>query len=320
MGKRVSIVLPVKNEGEALEGLLAELKSRYPEHELIVVNDGSSDHSAEIANKYADLIIQHPYSMGNGAAIKNGARHASGEWIVFMDADGQHDPKDINGLLETMGLGFEMVIGTRQFSNHANIFRAIANRLFNWFATALTGARISDLTSGFRAINATKFRKYLYLLPNGFSYPTTITMAFLRSGYPLTFIPINSAKRQGPSKISPIKDGIRFLLIILKIGTLFSPLRIFLPVSMIIFMSGLGYYAYTFISFNRLTNMSVILFLSSLLIFMIGIVAEQISALHYQNSDKSVVLPGRTDRDEQSPPLTESVQSQSAEGSETVNK
>ena len=287
MDKRVSIVLPVRNEGEGLDNLLSELRNGYPDHELIVVNDGSSDNSAEIAGNHADLIIHHPYPMGNGAAVKNGARHASGEWTVFMDADGQHDPKDIDRLLGTMDQGFEMVIGARQFNNHANILRALANCLFNWLATTLTGSRIPDLTSGFRAVNTARFRQYLYLLPNGFSYPTTITMAFLRSGYPIAFIPINSARRQGNSKISPIKDGIRFLMIILKIGALFSPLRIFLPTSFAVFMIGVGYYAYTFIAFNRLTNMSVILFLASLLIFMIGIVAEQISALHYQNSDRS---------------------------------
>ena len=296
MDKRVSIVLPVKNEGQVLDKLLAELKNSYPEYELIIVNDGSSDISGEIAEKYADLAIHHPYSMGNGAAIKNGVRHASGEWTVFMDADGQHDPKDIDRLLETVDQGFEMAVGARQFNNHANILRALANRLFNWLATALTGSRIPDLTSGFRAVNTAKFKQYLYLLPNGFSYPTTITMAFLRSGYPITFIPINSAKRKGDSKISPIKDGIRFLMIILKIGALFSPLRIFLPTSMAVFMVGVGYYAYTFIAFNRLTNMSVILFLASLLIFMIGIVAEQISALHYQQSDRSYISPESSNR------------------------
>ena len=289
MSFKISIILPAKNEETGLTKLLEEIKSNYPDNELIVVNDGSTDKTQEIAEKYAHKVVNHPYSMGNGAAIKNGARAASGDILVFMDADGQHSPEDIEALLEKCTEGYEMVIGARSPSSQATGYRRLANQVFNKFASILTGVKILDLTSGFRAANAEKFKQFLYLLPNGFSYPTTITMAFLRSGYPITYIPIEAKKREGKSKISPLKDGMKFLLIILKIGSLFSPLRIFLPISLTIFTTGIFYYAYTYITSNRLTNMSAILFLASLLIFLIGIIAEQISALHYQSADKSEV-------------------------------
>ena len=289
MDRQISIVLPARNEEIGLETLLTSIKSMFPGYELVVVNDGSTDGTGEIADRFADRVVHHPYSMGNGAAIKNGARAATGSTLVFMDADGQHRPEDIPRLVEPIDAGYEMVIGARKTSTQATFMRRIANDIFNLMASILTGVRILDLTSGFRAANAEKFRQYLYLLPNGFSYPTTITMAFLRSGYPITYIPIEARKREGESKIRPLKDGMRFLLIILKIGSLFSPLRLFLPISLAVFSTGLCYYLYTYITMNRLTNMSAILFISSLLIFLIGIIAEQISALHYQSADKSEI-------------------------------
>jgi glycosyltransferase involved in cell wall biosynthesis len=249
-----------------------------------VVNDGSSDNTGEIAENLADRVITHPYSMGNGAAVKNGAREASGEILVFMDADGQHSPGDIQNLLDAMDQGYEMVIGARNPKSQATVFRRFANSVFNKMASLMTGFRIDDLTSGFRAVSAKKFRQYLYLLPNGFSYPTTITMAFLRSGYPLTYIPIETKQRIGKSKIYPIKDGIRFFLIILKVGSLFSPFRLFMPISLSLFFVGVFYYGYTYIMASRFTNMGAVLFLASLLIFLIGIISEQLSSLHYQSS------------------------------------
>ena len=289
MSSNVSIILPAKNESAGLEQLLQSISKEFPDSELIVVNDGSTDDTRQIAEKFATKVVNHPYSMGNGAAIKNGARAASGDRLVFLDADGQHAPSDIHRLIETLDQGYEMVIGARSMESQASWFRKVANRSFNGLASILTGVRILDLTSGFRAVSAEKFKQYLYLLPNGFSYPTTITMAFLRSGYPLTYIPIEAKKREGRSKIRPLKDGMRFLLIILKIGSLFSPLKVFLPISLTLFATGLGYYGYTYYTVHRLTNMSAILFLASLLIFLIGIVAEQIAALHYQSADKSEI-------------------------------
>ena len=289
MNNKLSIILPAKNESTGLENLLKSIRSAQPSCELIVVNDGSSDNTGEIAENLADKVITHPYSMGNGAAVKNGAREASGEILVFMDADGQHSPGDIQNLLDAMDQGYEMVIGARSNSSQASGFRKFANSIFNKMASIMTGVKILDLTSGFRAVRAEKFRMFLYLLPNGFSYPTSITMAFLRSGFPISYVPIEAAKRVGDSKISPLQDGMRFLLIILKIGSLFSPLRVFLPISLVIFLTGICWYGYTFITIHRLTNMSAILFLASLLIFLIGIIAEQIAALHYQSIDKSEI-------------------------------
>ena len=286
MPPQLSIILPAKNEADRLGELLKTVKSLYPAAELVVVNDGSDDDTGAVARQFADTVVEHPYSMGNGAAVKSGARAATGKTLVFMDADGQHAPADIARLLARLETGYDMVIGARDPATHANVLRRFANLAFNWLASLLTGRRIQDLTSGFRAARADKFRRFLYLLPNGFSYPTTITMAFLRTGRPIAYIPIKARQRSGKSHISPLRDGLRCLLIILKIGSLYSPFRLFVPLSAAVFLSGAGYYAYTFATMHRLTNMSVILFISALLIFLIGIVAEQISALLYLTSDQ----------------------------------
>jgi glycosyltransferase involved in cell wall biosynthesis len=223
--------------------------------------------------------------MGNGAAVKTGARHAKGNILVFMDADGQHDPQDINRLVEKVNAGYEMAVGARQLDTHASLGRRIGNTLYNKLASWMTGYPVADLTSGFRAVRARHFRKFLYLLPNKFSYPTTSTMAFFRSGLPVGYVPIRAMQRSGNRKshIRLFHDGFRFLIIILKIGALFSPMRFFLPVSACLFVIGLSYYGYSYYSWGRLTNMSVILFMSALFTFLIGIVSEQISALHYKD-------------------------------------
>jgi glycosyltransferase involved in cell wall biosynthesis len=221
--------------------------------------------------------------MGNGAAIKRGARAANGDLLVFMDADGQHNPADINKLLAKLDEGYDMVVGARDGSGQANFHRGLANAFYNWLASHMTGHRIDDLTSGFRAVRAEKFREFLHLLPNGFSYPTTSTMAFFRSAYPVAYVPIDVAKRVGTtSHIRPLKDGIRFLLIIFKIATLYAPLKLFAPAAITFFLTGLGYYAYTFATMGRLTNMSTLLFSASVIIFLIGLVSEQITSLTYR--------------------------------------
>ncbi|MEM1082383.1 MAG: glycosyltransferase family 2 protein, partial [Pseudomonadota bacterium] len=219
-----------------------------------------------------------------GAAIKTGARAAQGDVLVFLDADGQHDPADIPRLLEQLEQGYDMVVGARSSSSHANTARLAANGLYNVIATLVTGKTIPDLTSGFRAVRAKQFREYLHLLPNGFSYPTTITMAFIRSGYPVKFVNIEAKKRTGKSHIRPLRDGLRFLLIIFKIATLYSPLKLFVPTSAVFFALGLGYYGYTFITMSRFTNMSLLLFSAAVIIFLIGLVSEQITALLYSHS------------------------------------
>jgi len=289
MTRDISIILPAKNEAESLKILLPKLRQQYPVEEIIVVNDGSSDHTAEICNQNHVTVVSHVYSMGNGAAIKTGARNASGDILIFMDADGQHNPEDIKRLIKKLDAGFDMAVGARQTDTHASLTRKLGNSLYNRLASWMTGYPINDLTSGFRAARARHFKRFLYLLPNKFSYPTTITMAFFRSGLPVAYVPIQAIDRQGNSKshIRLFHDGFRFFIIILKIGALFSPMRFFLPISSLLFMFGISYYGYTYINFGRLTNMSTILILSSLFTFLIGIVSEQISALHYKDIEES---------------------------------
>lgn len=284
--KTLSIIIPAKNEALNLKRLLPTLTEQFSSAQIIVVNDGSTDNTADVCLEYGVEVINHPYSMGNGAAIKAGARRANGEVLVFMDGDGQHDPSDIPKLLKKLTEGYSMAIGARTYTSQASVSRLVGNSVFNGLASAMTGFKILDLTSGFRAVSAQKFKNYLYLLPNGFSYPTTITMAFLRSGYPVAYIPIEAAQRLGTSNIKIIRDGMRFFIIILKIGALFSPMRLFLPISLFCFFIGMAHYSYTYISHGRFTNMSALLLIASLLTFLIGIVSEQISSLHYRNSEE----------------------------------
>lgn len=284
MNPALSIILPARDEADSLAPLLARLHREHGAAELIVVDDGSQDASAVIAEAAGARVLRHPYPMGNGAAIKTGARAARGETIVFMDADGQHDPADITRLLAALDAGHLMAVGARTDTSQASHSRRWANRFYNRLASWMTGHAVADLTSGFRAVQAERFREFLFLLPNGFSYPTTITMAFLRSAYPVAYVPIIAGRRQGRSHIRPLRDGLRFLLIIFKIGTLFSPLRLFGPISLIFFMLGLGNYAYTFINGHRFTNMSALLFSASVVVFLIGLISEQITALTYQKN------------------------------------
>jgi len=280
----ISIVLPAKNEAAALADLLPRLRQAQPDAELLVVDDGSSDDTAAICARHGVGVLRQPYSMGNGAAIKRGARAAKGDVIVFMDADAQHDPADIARVLARMDDGFDMVVGARAWSGQAGLGRGLANSFYNWLATRMTGHAVADLTSGFRAVRADKFREFLHLLPNGFSYPTTITMAFFRSAYAVGYEPIAVHKRVGRSHIKPLRDGIRFLLIIFKIATLYSPMKLFIPASAMFFALGLGYYIYTFLTSHRLTNMSVLLFSASVIVFLIGLISEQITALTYKKA------------------------------------
>ena len=279
----LSIILPAKNEAEGLRGTLPALKLAYPEAEIIVVDDGSSDATAQIAAEHGARVLSSPYSMGNGAAIKRGARAASGDILVFMDADGQHGAEHVRALLDRLEQGYDMVVGARDRSGQANFHRGLANGFYNRLASWMTGHRIDDLTSGFRAVRADKFREFLHLLPNGFSYPTTSTMAFFRSAYPVAYVPIPVAKRVGNgSHIRPFKDGVRFLLIIFKIASLYSPLKLFAPTAAAFFLAALGWYGYTFAMQGRLTNMSTLLFSAAVIVFLIGLISEQITNLTYR--------------------------------------
>ena len=283
----VSVVIPARNEALSLQKLLPELTAVLaPGTEVIVVNDGSTDDTEKVCIAHGVRVLTHPNAKGNGAAIKTGARAASGSVIVFMDADGQHQPKDIAALLDKLAQGYDMVVGARQTGSHAGAHRAVANDVFSKLATWMVQQTVEDLTSGFRAVRARYFRQFLYLLPNGFSYPTTSTMAFFRAGHGVAYIPIHAPKRTaGKSHISPLRDGMRFLLIIFKIGTLYSPLKLFLPISLAFFLTAFGYYLFTFFTQHRFSNMSVLLFTTAVLIFLIGLISEQITMLIYKDSD-----------------------------------
>ena len=282
---RVSIILPAKNEAVNLTRLLPELRETLPDAEIIVVNDGSTDDTVTICQTNNVKVITHQYSKGNGASIKTGARAASNEILVFMDGDGQHKPADVVKLLKHFREGYDMVVGARSAATQASVSRLVANSVYNKLSSWISGQKIDDLTSGFRAVSGKKFRQFIYLLPNGFSYPTTITMAFFRAGYSVSYMDIEAGKREGRSHISLVKDGIRFFLIIFKIGTLYSPLKIFLPISFAFFLTGLTYYLYTFFQYHTFTNMTAVLFISSIFVFLIGLVSEQVTTLIYKDSE-----------------------------------
>ena len=286
----LSIILPAKNEAAAIGATVEKIHTQLlqmqmeDEIDVLVVNDGSTDDTAAVAQAAGARVVHHPYSKGNGAAIKTGARAAAGEVIIFMDADGQHDPADIPRLLEKINQGYDMVVGARQKGSQASVGRGLANGFYNRLASWMTGHKVEDLTSGFRAVRADKFREFLYLLPNGFSYPTTSTMAFFRAGYAVAYIPIHAAKRIGKSHIRLLHDGTRFLLIIFKIGTLFSPLKIFAPVALLMFLLASGWYGWTWVHEGRFTNMSTLLYTGSVVVFLMGLISEQITALMYKDA------------------------------------
>ena len=281
----VSVVIPAKNEAAVIGSVVERIVSLLPQTELIVVNDGSDDETAHVAEKAGAKVVSHLYSKGNGAAIKTGARAAAGDVLVFMDGDGQHQPEDIPRLLAEIDKGHDLVVGARSTASQASIGRSIANGVYNRLASWMVGHKVDDLTSGFRAVRRVKFIQFLSLLPNGFSYPTTSTMAFFRSGYSVKYVPIEALERVGKSHISILKDGVRFFLIIFKLGSMYSPLKLFVPASALFFLLGSSYYAHTYIADGRFTNMSALLFICSILIFLMGLVSEQITALMYKDVD-----------------------------------
>jgi glycosyltransferase involved in cell wall biosynthesis len=276
----VTVIIPAYNEERSVGKTVTQLKKLYPDFEILVVDDGSTDNTLKEAMDAGANVWPHPYNIGNGAAVKTGLRCAKGEWVVMMDADGQHKPEDIAQLLEHKDR-YDMVVAARGKNSETSLHRDIANSFYNFFASYVTKFTIQDLTSGFRLMRLSTVKQFIYLLPNTFSYPSTITMAYLRSGRSVKYITVETAARTGKSKIKLVQDGIRFFLIITKIATLFSPLRVFLPISSLLFIFGLVCYCYTFITSGRFTNMSALLFNSSLILFMIGLVSEQISQMRY---------------------------------------
>lgn len=284
---KYSIIIPAKNESQGLLLILKELKLLNP-LEIIVVDDGSNDDTELVCKENDIYVVKHPYSKGNGAAIKSGARAATGDVLVFMDGDGQHRPEDVTKLIEEYKTGdYDMIVGARGQKSQASIARLFGNGLYNKVASYMTGHKIEDLTSGLRIVDASKFKQFLFLLPNGFSYPTTCTMAFFRAGYSVKYTPIFTPKRLGKSHLNIIKDGSRFFLIIFKIGTLYSPLKLFFPASILFFFFGVFYYIYTYFMDGRFTNMGALLFTVSILIFFMGLISEQITALMYHNKDSN---------------------------------
>jgi glycosyltransferase involved in cell wall biosynthesis len=281
-GQRVSVVIPAFNEANTIAGVIGDIRALYPGAEVLVIDDGSVDDTAETALKAGAIVYRHPYNIGNGAAVKTGIRTATGDVLVFMDGDGQHDPKDIHRLLDHIP-EYDLVVGERPKGGQASSSRAIGNWFYNRFASYVAKFQIRDLTSGFRAIKADVAREFIYLLPNTYSYPTTITLGVLRSGRSIKYQRIDIRRRQGgKSGIRLLSDGIRFFMIITKICTLYSPFRIFLPVSFMLFLLGILYYTYTFFTAGRFTNMSQLLFSTSVIIFMMGLVSEQICQLRFE--------------------------------------
>lgn len=282
----LSIIIPAYNEGEAI-GVTVKtiLALTLPRFELIVVDDGSSDNTAQVARSAGARVISHPYNIGNGAAVKTGIRSAQGRVLCFLDGDGQHNPQDIPRLLQHIEQ-YHMVVGARQRGSETHLHRDLANFVYNSFASFISSFPIKDLTSGFRVMRRTDAIRFCDMFPNQFSYPTTSTLAFIRSGRAVKYVPIQTRYRIGKSKIRLINDGFEFLMIILKISMSFSPYRVFLPVSAFVFFLGLGWYTYTYLVFGRFTNMSHLLINSSIIIFMLGLIAEQIASMRLERGDK----------------------------------
>jgi glycosyltransferase involved in cell wall biosynthesis len=278
----VSVVIPAYNEGAVIAEVVAALAAAGPWHEIIVVDDGSRDDTGAHAGAAGAVVVRHPYNKGNGAAVKSGIRRATGDYVLIVDGDGQHSPDDARRLVGRLG-EYDLVIGARSTSTQATHARRFGNTALNRLASYLTGRQIPDLTSGFRAARRECLREFLHLLPNGFSTPTTTTLAFIKAGYNVGFEPTDARQRLGQSKIRFARDGARFFIIILKIVTLFSPLRVFLPVSLAAFTLGAAYAAWTIATQSHVTNSSVLLIMLAVIVFLVGLVSEQISAMRFES-------------------------------------
>ncbi len=283
---RLSIVIPAYNEAMNIGAVIPKVRAVLSDRdEIIVVDDGSGDDTADIAEAAGARVIRRAYNVGNGAAIKTGIRAARGRYIIIMDGDGQHDPADIARIVEHLA-DYHMVVGARTRQSDSDLHRDVANQIFNRFASYLAKHKVEDLTSGFRGLHADIAKQFCYLLPNTFSSPSTLTLGLIRAGYLVKYIPIVAARRGGKSKIKPVRDAIRFFLIMLKISTLFSPLRVFLPVAGLFFGTGLLYYLYTFTTAHRFTNMSMLLLVTGVLTFLLGMVSEQIAQMRLDRTDE----------------------------------
>jgi glycosyltransferase involved in cell wall biosynthesis len=279
-----SVVIPAFNEAQAIGPLVAALRAAASWHQIIVVDDGSGDATAERAREAGATVVQHPYNKGNGAAVKTGIRTATGDYVLIIDGDGQHRAADATRIVSKLGV-YDLVIGARSMGTQANHARLLGNSALNWLASYLTGRTVPDLTSGFRAARRSHLREFLHLLPNGFSTPTTTTLAFIKAGYNVWFEPVEAEARVGRSNIKFVRDGLKFLMIALKIVTLFSPLRVFLPISLAAFFAGAGYAVWTIITQSHVTNSSVLLIMLAVIVFLVGLVSEQIAALRFEGRE-----------------------------------
>ena len=277
----VSVIIPAFNEAVVIGQVIGALRSAATWHEIIVVDDGSTDGTSEVARAAGALVATHAYNKGNGASVKTGLRRATGEFILIIDADGQHRPADALRLVGRLG-EYDLVVGARSSDTQATRARRLGNAVLNWLAGYLSGRPIPDLTSGFRAARLDFVREFIHLLPNGFSTPTTTTLAFVKAGYNVAFEPIEAASRVGTSKIRLGPDGAKFFLIVLRVVTIFSPLRVFVPVSLAAFLIGAAYAAWTIVTESHVTNSSVLLIVLSVVVFLVGLVSEQIAALRFE--------------------------------------
>ena len=282
----VSVVIPALDEAAGIGDVVTGLRALAAWHEVLVVDDGSTDATGDLARAAGARVLRHPYRKGNGAAVKTGIRAASAEFVLIMDADGQHAPGDACRIVSPLG-EYDLVVGARSASTHASLRRRAGNALLNLTAAYLTGRPIPDLTSGFRAARRECLREFLHLLPNGFSTPTTTTLAFIRAGYSVAFEPVDARARVGRSKIRLTSDGPGFLLIILKIVTVFSPLRIFVPASLVSCAIGAAYGVWNVAVSGRIPNGAVLLILFGVLIFLVGLVSDQVSSLRFASPGSS---------------------------------
>ena len=284
---KISVIIPARNEAESIGEILKKIKSVLKQdYEIIVIDDGSTDNTAQIAKDNQARVIKHPYNIGNGAAVKTGIRNSTGQILLLMDADGQHNPEYIPELIKPVEEEYDMAVGARRGWKNIPVHRKLANIFYNAFASYLVKRRVQDLTCGFRAVKAKVAKKFIYLLPNTFSYPSTLIMSLSRAGHSITYVPIELEPSLTKSKISLLADGVRFIMIITKIGVFFNPLRIFIPTSLLCFSIGFAHAVYKIIiRGEQYTGFTLLFITTSVIIFLMGLIAEQIAQLRLEESE-----------------------------------
>ncbi len=277
-GSGLTIIIPVYNEEQSIKEVISSVKIACPHDEIIVVDDGSTDGTPGLLKTMGIRCIRHPYNKGYGAALKTGVRNASHNVVVFMDGDKQHQPNDVHRLAEFVDQ-YDMVVGARAKGSQVSAFRSSGKKILGLLANYLSGMKIPDLNSGFRAIKKDILMKYMHILPNTFSFTTTITLALIKDGYNVKYVPIKTEKRIGKSKLRPFRNGFEFILLIMRTTVLFDPLKVFLPISLI--SAGLGTLdaLYYVIFHTSISKSSLLLIFSGLLIFCFGLLADQVSAI-----------------------------------------